>query len=108
MSGIVGTNVGTSTYVVASGFSCITSGPAELYGVLLKATATGTFQIFSSNTATASTAICGVIGYTTQAGTTANMALYFPFPRDFPAGFCVSVIGSDPSTTLFWNPKPGQ
>lgn len=105
MSSVSHTNVGTYTRSAATGYTCITSAPAAVYGVLVKSTGTGGFQLFASNTATGSTAITGVIGFSTQAGSTINTPLYFPTPLLLPTGFCLrNLPGLDPDLTLFWSP----
>ena len=105
MSGISSVNVGRATYVSTTGTICITSGACELYGFILKGTATSTVQIWASNTATSP--MCGALGYTTLGGSTANpVPLYFPFPAALPTGFTVTHLSSAPNLTLFWKPTP--
>lgn len=100
---------GVATYLTATGYQCITSGASQIIGVLVHSSATGGFQVFSSNTATASTAISGVVYRAIATGGTANAAIYFPFPADMQTGFCIRNIPSlDPKLTLFWAPTPGQ
>ena len=109
MAGIANLEVGTPTYVTATGYQCITSAPAAILGVLVQATATGGFQLFSSNTATAATAISGPVYRAIATGGTANSAIYFPFPAHMPTGFCLrNLPADDPKLTLFWVGTPGQ
>ena len=109
MSGQVSSNVGTPTYVSTTGALCITSGACELFGVLIKGTATATVQIFSSNTATGRTQLSGALGYTTLGGSTANpVPLFIDFPAALPTGFSIIHASSDPNLTLFWRSTPGQ
>jgi len=100
------TNIGTPAYVTVTGYQCITSAGAEIYGVLVHGTGTGGFQLFSSNTATAATAVTGPVWtYATVGGATVNSAVYYPLAATFPAGFCVRQLPSaDPKLTLFWRP----
>jgi hypothetical protein len=109
MQGVVSANIGTPVYLTATGYVCITSGPACLIGVLVQSSATGGFQVFSSNTATASTAVSGVVYRAIATGGTANAGIFFDFPADFPTGFCIRNIPSlDPKLTLFWSPNGYQ
>jgi hypothetical protein len=96
---------GVATYVTATGYQCITSGSAKILGVLVHSSATGGFQMFSSSTATAATALSGIVYRAIATGGTANAAIYFPFPWDTQNGFCIRNIPSaDPKLTLFWIP----
>ena len=105
MSGHVSSNVGTPTYVSTTGTICITSGACELYGFIIKGTATGTVQLWASTTATSP--MSGALGYTTLGGSTANpVPLYFPFPVALPTGLTITHLSSDPNLTLFWKPTP--
>ena len=105
MSGHVSSNVGTPTYVSTTGTICITSGACELYGFIIKGTATGTVQIFGGTTI--SPLLSGALGYTTLGGSTANpVPLYFPFPVSLPTGFTIRHLSSDPNLTLFWRATP--
>lgn len=100
-------NFGVATYLTATGYQCIASGPSQIIGVLVQSSATGGFQIFASNTATSSTAISGVVYRAIATGGTANAAIYFPFPADMPTGFCIrNAPSADPKLTLFWSPSP--
>lgn len=96
-----------ATYLSATGYSCITSGPAAIGGVLVQASATGAFELFTSSTATSSTAITGVVrAFSTSGSVTVQSAVIFQFPAiDCPTGFCVRVSPSaDPKLTIFWVP----
>lgn len=106
MSTTVSSNLGVPTYVTATGYSCITSGAAELFGVLCHGTGTASYALYSSNTATSSTAVTGqVTVYATVAGATANSAVLHNLSIAFPTGFCFRVGPSaDPKITLFWRP----
>lgn len=105
MPGITNVNIGVPTYVTATGYSCITSAAAVLYGVLVHGTATCGFQLFSSNTATASTAITGSVWAYGTTGATVNQGVFFDTPAQLPAGFCIRNLPAlDPKLTLFWAP----
>lgn len=110
MSGFTNCNVGTSTWLTATGTVCITSAPAQLYGVLCHGTGTGGFQVFASVSGTTTNALSGPVwAYATVTGATVNAAVYFPFARDFPNGFSITSLPSaDPKLTIFWSPTPGQ
>ena len=97
---------GTPYYATATGYVCVTSADAAIIGVLFAGTGTGTLEIFSGVTATAASAIGGVIrAYVTATGATANAAVFMPFPAVFNDGFCVRVGPSaDPRLTIFWSP----
>lgn len=91
-------NIGTATYSTATGYSCITSGPATVYGVLVHGSSSCGFQLFSSSTATAATAVCAPVSASSK-------AVYFPIQTEFPTGFCLRNVPSlDPKLTLFWSP----
>lgn len=97
----------TATYVTATGYSCITSGPAAISAVLVQASATGAFELFASSTATGSTAITGVVrAYSTTGSATVQSAVLFEFPAiDCPAGICIrNNPSADPKLTIFWRP----
>ena len=95
---IQGNLQGKAYYATATGYFCVSSGPAQIIGVLVHGSATGGFQIFTSNTATAATAICGVVS-------ASGYARFIDMPLDVHAGFCVRNVPSlDPKLTLFWVP----
>ena len=97
-----------ATYLTATGYLAITSGPSVIGSIVVQASSTGGFELFTTSTATASTAITGVVrAFSTTAATTQG-AVNFPLQIDCPTGFCIRVSPSlDPKLTLFWRPVGG-
>lgn len=105
MPGINATNIGAASYVTTTGYSCITSGPAAIFSILVHGSATGGFQLFSGNTATASAAITGNVWAYGTTGATVNQGVIFPLGAQLPTGFCIRNLPSlDPKLTIFWAP----
>lgn len=107
MSSAPSNEYGTATRVAVSGLSTITSGNAQVIGILFTGTGTGTALLFHGVTASAS--VCGIIrAYTTIVGATVNDPVFYRVPAYCSGGITIE-LGStgDPDVTLFWNPTGG-
>lgn len=103
-------NYGTAFVATATGAVCITSANAQIIGVLVQSSATGSFQLWAGTTATGAGARLShlVRAYTTTGSATAQSAVWYPFPAYASGGITLNVGGSlDPKLTLFWNPVGG-
>jgi hypothetical protein len=107
MSSAPSVEYGNATRLSATGLSTITSGNAQLIGVLFTGTGTGTVQLYHG--VTASVSVCGIIrAYTTVTGATVNQAVFFRVPAYCSGGITANVGASaDPDITLYWNPAGG-
>ena len=101
------TQAGTATRVVTSGLSTITSGNAQLIGILFTGTGTGTCQLYHG--VTASVSVCGIVrAYLTVIAAYANSPLFIRVPAYCSGGITVNIGASaDPDVTLYWNPMGG-
>lgn len=88
----------TATYSTATGYSCLTSGPAMIGSILVHSSATGGFQLFTSSTATAASAITAPVSGS-------GYAKLFELNVNSPTGFCYrNLPAADPKLTIFWRP----
>lgn len=99
----VSNQVGVATRVTGTGTVCITSGNANLIGVLCCASATATGGIKIYHGVTASSSVCGLIVFPSG-----SAATYIPVPAYCSGGITVDLGAADnPDVTLFWNPAGG-
>ena len=92
--------VGTATRVTGTGKSTITSGNANLIGVLCcgSATTTGGVQFFHG--VTASSSATGLIVFASGSG-----GQFVHVPAYLSGGITINVgAAANPDLTLFWNP----
>lgn len=98
---------GTASRVVATGLSTITSGNAQVIGILFTGTGTGICQLYHG--VTASVSVCGILrAYVTVAGVTVNQPVFHRVPAYCSGGITVNIGASaDPDVTIYWNPMGG-
>ncbi len=95
--------IGKATRVTGAGYTTITSGNANVIGILCcaSATTTGGSQLFHG--VTASTSACGLIVFASG-----SAAQYVPLPAYCSGGITLfNGVADNPDVTLFWNPAGG-
>lgn len=95
--------------VLATGISTV--GGANLLGIAVNASVTGTtvVQLWAGTTATATAAgvpITGLITFVsaTATGLTTPIHRYMPVPAYCSGGLTINTTGDNTDITLFWNP----